>query len=141
MQCMQAQERMWQCLDQKNVRDIRLQQHLDICRRCACMWQDMNQFQQELDELKFAQPSADFVERVMEAAKGEALDQLSSRLLKQKWATWNHLWIASASTLLLLWIDGNIVTEEASGLPVIAFYALKFGWAITEMAGYIPKLF
>lgn len=142
MQCKQAQKRMWQRLDQNNVRDIQLQQHLNTCRHCARTWRDMNQFHQELDELKFAQPSADFVEQVMEAVEGESLgERPSSCLLEQKWTMWNHLWIASASTFVLLWIGGNIVAEDAAGLPVIVFYALKFGWSVTEMAGYIPKLF
>lgn len=140
MQCTEAEERMWLRLAQENVEDMQLNQHLTTCSECARLWREMQQFEQQLGALKLEQPSAGFVDRVMEHIEREPLRRNHIRK-KNAWTTWNHLWVASAATFVLLQLGGGAMTDSSTGLPSVTVYALKFGWTVTEIAGKIPNLF
>lgn len=140
MQCQEAQERMWHLLDQENVEDIQLKQHLATCRECKCLWQDMQQFEWKIRNLKLEHPAAGFVDRVMERVGRERLHHKTIHPIN-RWSTWNHLWVASAATFIFLMLGGGTALDGSSGLPTITVYALKLGRTVTEIAGQIPKLF
>lgn len=130
---------MWHCLDQGSAGDEGLKQHLASCAECEHMWQEMKQFQQDLYTFKLDRPPADFVDQVMEAINQEPIYR-HHIWKKNKWAMWNHLWVASAATFVLLVMGGGFI-DGSSGLPAITVYALRFGWQVTEIAGHIPNLF
>lgn len=139
MRCQDAQERMWHCLDQ-NVKDMELKRHLATCRECTHMWQDMQQFEREISKLKLEHPAAGFIDRVMERVERERLDHKTTHT-RNRWTTWNHLWLASAATFVFLFLGGGTELDGSSGLPTITVYALKFGWTVAEIAEQVPKLF
>lgn len=137
MDCSQARERMWHCLDQKKV-ELRLQQHFASCTHCERIWQEMKQFEEVLHTLRLDRPSEGFVNSVMDAVKQEKVDRRHTG--KNKWATWNHLWIASAATFVLLMMGGGS-DVGSSELSSITIYAIRVGWKVTEIVGHIPHLF
>lgn len=140
MTCREAQEQMWRRLSQANVEDIRLQQHLASCPGCARTWQEMRQFEQDLSNLKLQTPSARFVDNVMERVEQAPLHPYG-RPARNRWTTWNHLWVASAATFALCSMVSRVEADSSSGLQAFTVYALKIGWAVTEMAGKISNVF
>lgn len=138
MDCRQAQERMWHCLDRRNA-DTGLQHHLAGCTDCHQLWQEMKLFEDQLHTLRLDRPSDRFVDSVMGAVKQEKVYSEHDGK-KSKWTTWNHLWIASAATFGLLMMGGKSVVDSGE-LSSITIYALRLSWKMTEIAGHIPHLF
>lgn len=133
---------MWTCLNQGNSEDERLAQHLDSCTECERTWQEMKQFEQSLQALKLSHPSAGFVDQVMDAVKEETT-YTHPVYKRNRWATWNHLWVASAATFALFMVGSNVSgapTDGGGGFSAITVYALKIGWKVTEIVGHLPNL-
>lgn len=145
MQCQTAQKRMWGSVELGNVEDRDILRHLESCTVCSSVWQDMLRFQHELQQFKTAQPSPEFVGKVME--KIESVEEDATASAEQHntdpvWTTWNHAWIASAATFTVLALSEAILTgDTSSGLPAVTAYTLRFGRTVSEFAVQITHLF
>lgn len=138
MDCTQAQERMW-FVDQGNGEDPELEQHLVHCADCNHLWHEIQQFHQELLALKAERPSTDFVDQVMHEVH-QAPGHHPHACPQNKWTTWNHLWVASAATFLLL-LTGGGLADGSTGIPAIAERVLSLSWEVTQLVGHISNLF